>query len=136
MADRLTVKGLGKADGTYDFDLASLVSINGAEALNLREQQRIKILSGYRGLEIREAVGVLDAAMMVALVDVIVARGGKTLNTTRIWDAKMVYTSGDETADLDQYRLAVNFHMEELEEVDGTIESDDEAEGEGEGPEA
>lgn len=126
MSDRLTVKGLGAADGEYEFDLASLVSINGAEALTLREQQRIKILSGYRGLEIREAAGVLDPAMMVALVDVIVARAGKTASTTKIWDAKMVYTSGDEVADLNAHRVAVNFHMSGLEEVDETLETDEE----------
>lgn len=130
MADKLTVKGLGAADGTYEFDLASLVSINGAEALSLREQQRVKILSGYRGLEIREAVGVLDPAMMVALVEVIVTRGGKTVNATRIWDAKMLYTSGDEVADLEKNRVAVNFHMDGLAEDDETIEAEDAEEGE------
>ena len=46
MSDRLTVKGFRAADGAYDFDLQSLVSINGPEALTLREQQRIKILTG------------------------------------------------------------------------------------------
>lgn len=134
MADRLTVKGLRAADGTYDFDLQSLVSINGPEALTLREQQRIKILTGYRGLEIREAVNVLDPAMMVALVEILVARGGKTVNTQRVWDARFFFTAEDEVADLDSHRIAIDFHLAPLEEGDETID-DDEEESEGEYPE-
>jgi len=126
MPDRLTVKGLRDADGTYDFDLQSLVSINGPEALNLREQQRIKILTGYRGLEIREAVNVLDPAMMVALVEIIVARSGKTINTSRVWDAKFFFTAGDEVADLESYRLAIWFHLAPLGEGDESIQDDEE----------
>jgi len=126
MPDRLTVKGLRDADGTYDFDLQSLVSINGPEALNLREQQRIKILTGYRGLEIREAVNVLDPAMMVALVEIIVARSGKTINTSRVWDAKFFFTAEDEVADLDSYRLAIGFHLAPLGEGDESIQDDEE----------
>lgn len=137
MADRLTLKGLGPADGTYDFDLSELVSINGAEALNLREQQKVKIMSGYRGLEIREAVAVLDPAIMVALVSVIVARGGKQVNDQRVWDARMLYTSGDEQADMASARIVVNFHMDDLDEVDSTVTADDgEGEGEEDGPPA
>lgn len=126
MPDRLTVKGLRDADGTYDFDLQSLVSINGPEALNLREQQRIKILTGYRGLEIREAVNVLDPAMMVALVEILVARSGKTINTSRAWDAKFFFTAEDEVADLDSYRLAIGFHLAPLGEGDESIQDDEE----------
>lgn len=126
MPDRLTVKGLRDADGTYDFDLQSLVSINGPEALNLREQQRIKILTGYRGLEIREAVNVLDPAMMVALVEILVARSGKTINTSRVWDAKFFFTAEDEVADLDSYRLAIGFHLAPLGEGDESIQDDEE----------
>jgi hypothetical protein len=135
MSDRLTVKGLRDADGTYDFDLQSLVSINGPEALNLREQQRIKILTGYRGLEIREAVKVLDPAMMVALVEILVARGGKTINTARVWDAKFFFTAEDEVADLESYRLAVDFHLAPLGDGDESIKHDQE-EGEQPDPEA
>lgn len=130
MKDRLTVKGLRDADGTYDFDLQSLVSINGPEALNLREQQRIKILTGYRGLEIREAVNVLDPAMMVALVEILVARGGKTVNTARVWDAKFFFTAEDEVADLDSYRLAVDFHLAPLTDGDESLKDDEEEQGE------
>lgn len=126
MPDRLTVKGLRDADGTYDFDLQSLVSINGPEALNLREQQRIKILTGYRGLEIREAVNVLDPAMMVALVEILVARSGKTINTSRVWDAKFFFTAEDEVADLKSYRLAIGFHLAPLGEGDESIQDDEE----------
>ena len=126
MPDRLTVKGLRDADGTYDFDLQSLVSINGPEALNLREQQRIKILTGYRGLEIREAVNVLDPAMMVALVEILVARSGKTINTSRVWDAKFFFTAEDEVADLESYRLAIGFHLAPLGEGDESIQDDEE----------
>lgn len=137
MADRLTVKGLRDADGTYDFDLQSLVSINGPEALTLREQQRVKILTGYRGLEIREAVNVLDPAMMVALVEILVARGGKTVNTTRVWDAKFFFTAEDETADLDSHRIAVDFHLAPLAEGDESIDDDnDEAAGDRADPES
>jgi hypothetical protein len=128
VADRLTLKGLGAADGTYEFNLAELVSINGAEALNLREQQKIKILSGYRGLEIREAVMVLDPAMLVALIAVIVDRGGKTVNDRRLWDAKILHSQGDETADLGPYRIAVEFHVGEIEEPTDNDEDDDEHE--------
>ena len=135
MPDRLTVKGLRDADGTYDFDLQSLVSINGPEALNLREQQRIKILTGYRGLEIREAVNVLDPAMMVALVEILVARSGKTINTSRVWDAKFFFTAEDEVADLESYRLAVDFHLAPLGDGDESIK-DDQEEGEQPDPEA
>lgn len=128
MPDQLTVKGLRDADGTYDFDLQSLVSINGPEALNLREQQRIKVLTGYRGLEIREAVNVLDPAMMVALVEVLVNRAGKTVNTARVWDAKFFFTAEDEVADLDSYRIAIDFHLAPLTDGDETIQDDKDVE--------
>lgn len=125
MADRLTVKGLRDADGTYDFDLESVVSINGPEALSLREQERVRILTGYRGLEIREAVDVLDARMMVALVEILVSRAGKTVNTTRIWDAKrFINADDDEEADFDSQRLAFNFHIGRLSPGDESINGD------------
>ena len=129
MSERLTVKGFRAADGAYDFDLQSLVSINGPEALTLREQQRIKILTGYRGLEIREAVNVLDPAMMVALVEVLVKRAGKEISTTRVWDAKFFFTAEDEVADIDSHRLAIDFHLAPLAEGDESI-GDEEEEGE------
>jgi hypothetical protein len=138
VADRLTLKGLGAADGTYEFNLAELVSINGAEALNLREQQKIKILSGYRGLEIREAVSVLDPAMLVALIAVIVDRSGKTVNDRRLWDAKILHSQGDETADLSPYRIAVEFHVGAIEEPadnpDDNPDNDDDGEGDDTSP--
>lgn len=113
MTDRLVLKGLGAADGTYEFDFADLVNVagGGPEALTLREQQRIKILSGYTGLEIRDRAAILDPAVMVALVDALVVRAGKAVSSTRLWDAKMLTSGEDEVVDLDQYRVAFNFHL-------------------------
>jgi hypothetical protein len=124
--DRLTIKGFGAADGTYEFDLFGLVvDVNGPEALTVREQQRIKALSGYRGLEIRPAVGVMDPDAMVALADTILERHGQSVSTVRLFDAKWLYTSEEEEADMSAARVVVNFHMGGIEPADG---DEDEAE--------
>lgn len=127
--DRLTVKGFGAADGSYEFEFRDLVNVNGPGALTLREQQRVKILSGYRGLEVREASSVLDPDVMVALTVILVERNGKTISPTRVWDSKMLHTGEDEVADMDAYRLCVNWHLSGLEENDPTM-VDPEADGE------
>lgn len=139
MADRLIVRGLGACDGEYEFDLANLVSVNGSEAFTLREQHRIKIATGYRGLEIREAVSVFDAAMMVQLVSVLLERNGKAPNVDRIWDSKFLYSSGDAEVDLSEHgKRVVLFHMDDrLGDDDESVQDGEEGEGgDGEGPPA
>lgn len=121
MADRLTLKGLGSADGDYEFDLSELVNVGGPGAFDLREQQRIKIISGYRGLEIRDAVAVLDPAMMIAFVDVIVTREGKTVSAPRLWDAKLLTSTDNEVVDLEPFKVAIHLHLGGIEPADETM---------------
>lgn len=115
MPDRLTVKGFGDADGSYEFDLGDLTSINGPEAFTNREQHQIKLATGYRGIEVGEAITVLDPQVMIELVAVLTARGGKQINKQRLWDTKFLYTSGQHTLDLDDYKRVVVFHLEDAE---------------------
>lgn len=119
--DSLTLKGFGDADGVYEFDLSDLVNVGGPRALDLREQQRVKVISGYRGLEIRDAVNVLDPAMMVAFVDVILARHGKTVSSTRLWDARLLTSAEDETVDLAEHKRAILLHLGGVDETDQTM---------------
>lgn len=121
--DRLTVKGLGKADGTYEFDLGNLVSLNGSEALTTRERHQIKLATGIRGAEIQESVAMLDAAVLVQIVAILLTRNGKDASIQRLWDCRFLIADDDEKVNLDDHRLAVLFQMGELAEA-----SDDEGE--------
>lgn len=128
MADSLTVKGLGACDGRYEFDLANLVSINGSEAFTMREQHRIKQQTGYRGLEIREAVGLFDSSMMVQLVAIVLERQGKTVNQERLWDAKFTYSSGSYEVDTAELaKRAVHMHVDDRSDQT-TVVGDEEGE--------
>jgi hypothetical protein len=131
MADLLRVKGLGKADGEYEFDFANLLSINGSESLTLRELHQIQQQTGLRGMEVREAAAFLAAGVMVELCSIILTRQGQQPNVQRLWDSKFIYS--DNTVpppDLDQYTRVVNWHL------DGRVgEPDDEGEGEDSPPE-
>lgn len=129
MADRLTVKGLGKAvDGTYEFDLAAFLTINGPEALTTRERHKVKTQTGLRGAEIAEAALALDASVWVSLTAILLERNGKIPNEQRLWDCRFFFTGEDEEHDLSDYRMAVLFQTdgqsvnleddEDVEEVD------------------
>lgn len=130
MADRLTVKGLGKAvDGTYEFDLAAVLAINGPEALTTRERHRVKVETGLRGAEIAEAALALDAAVWVALTAVMLEREGKSPNGQRLWDCRFLFTGENGEVDLDDYRMAVLYQTDtdrasETDDEEGDVEED------------
>jgi hypothetical protein len=104
--DTLTLKGFGKTDGEYRFDLFSLINIGGRDALTSREQHRIRQVAGVRGAEVVDAVTALDAATMVVLAAVILERQGRAVTEERLWNTRMVYGSTDDVS-LDDYTDAV-----------------------------
>lgn len=123
MADRMTVKGLGKAvDGTYEFDLAAFLTINGPEALTTRERHKVKTQTGLRGAEIAEAALALDASVWVSLAAILLERNGKVPNEQRLWDCRFLFTGENEEQDLSDYRMAVLFQTDS----NGVLSDDDE----------
>lgn len=88
MADKLTIKGIGRVDGDYDFDIVKLVSSPGdPEYMTYREWHRVKLLTAIRAGEMIEAfrVGDLDAQLAVAVI--VLARHGKDVDEDLLWDA-------------------------------------------------
>lgn len=130
MADSLTVKGLGKqVDGTYEFDLAAFLAINGPEALTTRERHKVKTQTGLRGAEVAEAALALDASLWVTLTAVLLERLGKTPNEQRLWDCRFLFTGEADEVNLDDYRMAVLFQTDSSRiQVDNDDESEEEEE--------
>lgn len=90
MADRLTVKDLGKPlDGEYEFELVDIITVGRPGSLTNREAHVIKLMSGLRAGEIVDGIVYSDNDLLVALAVVILARAGKTVNEDALWDAKI-----------------------------------------------
>lgn len=125
--DTLIVKGLGRADGEYDFDLIELANIGSSASLTTREQHKVKVDSGVLPADLVAAVRGLDAAVMVSLASIVLARAGKTVNDERLWDARFVYAFG-ETPDLDAESTAVAFVLADREAQEDDAEDPQESE--------
>lgn len=119
--DRLIVKGLGVADGEYDFDLVELANIGTPGSLTTRELHKVKLDAGVLPAAIVQAVSGLDAGLMVCLASILITRNGKRVNEERLWDARFVYGFA-ETPDIDAEKTVVAFvianRAEEEEEQD------------------
>lgn len=118
--DKLIVSGLRQLDGEYDLDLRGLLSIGSAGALNTREQHKIKLATGVLPANLPDAVGGLDASVMVQLASVVLTRQGKTVNEDRLWEARFVYTS-EEMPDLSEREAVVVFLIADR----SAVEADD-----------
>lgn len=109
--DQLIVKGFGRADGEYDIDVRALASPHSGlpGALDTRELHRLKLATGVMPADLREAVVGADAATLVALTAIILARYERTVNDERLWDAR--YFLATEDLDLEPYTAAVVFRI-------------------------
>ena len=87
--DRLIVKGLGRLDGTYEFDFGDLLGIGTPGSLTNREGHRIKTMSGVRAGELQDALIAGDNDVLLALAAIILARKGKVVDEQALWDAPM-----------------------------------------------
>lgn len=86
--DILKVEGLGRVNGEYQCDVASLVDISSDEALTIREAQFVREFSGARGGEIVEAFLAGDMSVRSALAMVILKRAGKPLRDETVLDLR------------------------------------------------
>lgn len=82
MRDTLTVKGLGRLDGVYEFDRDDLLG-----AMTNRELHRIKVMAGVRAGEIQDALAAGDNDVLVALAAIILTQRGKQVDDDLLWDA-------------------------------------------------
>lgn len=121
--DSMIVKGLGRADGSYPIQLLELVSLSSADALTTRELNAIRVSTarstggiGTRPGELVDAVVNADAATMIALAAVLLARNGKAVPEDRIWDCHILFSGGAEPPPLDNYPKAILFHVLDLDD--------------------
>lgn len=89
--DKLIVKGHGRADGEYTFDLKALLNIGG---LNILEQEQVRSVSGVRPAALPQAFVELDAMVMVALAQIILGRNGHTARTDSLTQGHLAYSDG------------------------------------------
>lgn len=90
MADTLTVSGLGKPlDGTYEFDIASMLGLGNPDSLTNREGHRLKTMTGIRIGQLGDALSSGDSDVIVALAAIILTREGKRFDEAVLWDAPM-----------------------------------------------
>lgn len=115
MDGKLVLKGFGRVDGEYPFDLGMLAPGH-PEAFTAREQHRIKLLSGLRGSEITDGILSGDAAALVAFTLVILERAGKSCPEDRLWDTHIVSAVAKEQPSLDGLKEAVLIFVMEREE--------------------
>lgn len=109
--DKIVVKGYRGLDGEYPFNLGDLLALGNPESLTVREQHRIRELSGVRGAEIPDAVLSLDAAAVAALVEVVLRRHDKNVKEELLWDARIVAATGE--PDLSSMKAAIAFCIAE-----------------------
>lgn len=87
--DTLTIRGVAQIDGTYEFDLAEMLTAGHPASLTSREGHRIKTMSGVRIGELEEALEAGDNDVMVALAAIVLTRHGKRFDESLLWDAPM-----------------------------------------------
>lgn len=88
--DRFVVTGLGRhLDGSYDCDLAAMLTVGHPDCLTNREGHRVKLLSGVRMGELEEALRAGDNDVLLALGAVVLSRHGKRVDDEALWDAPM-----------------------------------------------
>lgn len=101
--DTLIVRGLRGMNGDYPVDLLALTDVGaGGESLTNREQHRLRTIADVRGADIRDAFVALDAATLVGLAAIILARHGKTVADSVLWDARFLYANAERVPEDDQ----------------------------------
>lgn len=83
MKDRVQIKGLGRLDGDYEFELDTLTN---------RDMHTIKVIAGLRPTEVEEALENRDNDLVVAFAVIGLRNAGVAVNkemTEAIWDAPL-----------------------------------------------